>query len=376
MAVGPTDRTQPPGDQRQPGIFARFREDGSLDFTGPFVVGMYGDVSGLRRAGDHVISPVDPTKELEVVWSRYTPKSSMIVVQVSDEVDGTRKTTLAFYSALMRDDTTVSYWVGGLPTENDPELSVTEYHLRRASQEEIAKEHALHGVSEAEPAQREYPRPTAAYKKMVVTASGPTGAKIDFCLVTPGKPDGPLPIVVCLHLTEPSCEWDSLVKQWGPCAAELQCAVLLPGLDTVPWLIGEPDRSEAEAVADQVLACIEKAQELVPTDGVFLLSESVGGNVGHMIWQRDNRAFRAYMAWDSAFREWVTDPPAEVDKGKPIFIWSKLDGFKRVRERSVAAANWYSQHGFRVVKFAERDIGMDDCVLMAGLLAPTEAQGK
>lgn len=321
----------PASEGNAPAHTLTIRRDGTLDFGSSTAADRA--MSLLRRVGDRSVGGPVGRERNEVVWCEYTPDASGILIRSTWPIDSQTASSLTLSRVLLNEDGTASYWVSCVPTRNIPACEVQRYTLRRSS---------ARATAEIKMAVKEAP---------VATTLG-DGGKAEFCLVSPERAEGVV-LIVCVGLSNAPTECETHIRRWKGLVAGRELAVMIPQLDTVPWLIRAPDEHELGQVADRLRTCIAQVRSLIPVRDVCLLSESVGGLVCHALWQTGNSDFSAYLAWDSHFVKGTLGE--HTSRTKPLHIWAKRNGLARLREQATAAADWYSAHGFTDVRFQQVD---------------------
>jgi hypothetical protein len=296
------------------------REDGSFDFG----AGTEEDSAGarLRKTGD---SAVTGEEQHDLIWARYTEDSSAVAVRTSWMIEDAPMSRVALLYAQLREDDTASYVLVQLPTASYPVASLQELVLRRASS-----------------------APNAAVQRGRCTAHSDSGASIEFCFAYP-RPPVRVPLVVLLTLSDGECE--AQLNRWLPFVEEGRCALVVPVMRNDAWFVSQPEIRELDSWAELVRCCTEQAVELFECTSPLLLSESVGGLVGHRLWQTDNRMFARYLAWDAM--------PVEggigglTNRERPLYLWTSKAAFANVARWAGTMGDWYRSEGFACVEVGE-----------------------
>jgi hypothetical protein len=386
--------TQPAAGHPARELVARIRADGTFDWSHTKLQS-YGDTLLLRQAGDQMTHPADPNLSTTVVWSAYDRVSSRAMLEVArTNKNGARASVLFYFGAAMQPDGTIDYWHG---TFSPDRLGVTAYDLDRGPALGQAREMAamiqqgvreLEGakaeeapVAEAMPAPASEEAKAASAKKDAAAPPKNEAASMEkksplpvadtrgtnYRLFAPQQKEA-MPLIVVLQEEGLGEKAAPASQAWADLAGKHGCAVLITELASVAG--GRtPNSSEVAEDVLEVQASITAARRTMMVGKVYLLSVSVGGLVGHMIWQWDNAEFAGYLAWNSAFRSWFAQAGKAADLNKPVSLWSDRNG----SAGADAAEAWYDAQGFtrvdrRIVELGEGDAGEEAAGVANGKL--------
>jgi len=335
------------------------RPDGSFDLNRMTMLGMAGDLSGLRKTGDqtHLQGGTVP-KTFRVVWCNYTPTVSQVMIEcrldeatTGEDAEGASASSgsdLLYFSARLNDDGSLSYQKASLspPAEQSVVMAgVLKWVPPDPSRAELIRQ-----------IMRDMPLPDHVIAQRVEHRRLETEAGNEFFLITPkGMPIG-LPLVVVLPINYEYIDAEYQAHLWRHQVDNLKIAVAIPIFgDPRLGAFGQNENwALGQELAEKVVDVTPAAEQAVKPTGVFLLAMGEGVLAAHALWQVDNSQFNALV-----MAEWwwkhndkrrlpVPEPEAKVDKTRPVyFFWQKPlgSGFRD----TPAAANWYVEHGFQNV---------------------------
>jgi len=310
----------------------------------------------LRTAGDKVlVNPPEGPSWVEVVWSEYTPTSSRMVIHeyrdrqhASGDGGGApnldrpgmagERGPVAYFGAILNKDGTLNYtW------------SVFSQSSSKSMIESATLHRAPSPNDRAAAAMKDYPPPLKVIQSLTTSRTIKTAAGHQFLLMTPSDKDRDIPIVVVTPLAlEASLE--CAAKTWIYQAASQKVAIVVPSLDYQVYEHLKPTARGITEEAEKIKDCVREAKRLVSATGAYLIGDSKGAVICHMLWQKDNSMFDGFLTNDSwQFEGWV-DPPSG-DKTRPMFVFYREGYFG---DEAKAAERWYRGRGYRVVEAVSR----------------------